>query len=64
VALEGRALGEEDLEEGLIRDVAAVRQDFEIRDHGGREAQRDRLERGFELNEILALGGSRQLGHR
>ena len=57
-------VGEEHLEEGLIGDVAAVRQYLEIRDHGGREAQRDRLERGFELNEILALGGSRQLGHR
>jgi hypothetical protein len=38
----------------LSRRFASV---FEIPGHRGREARRDRLERGFELNEFPALGG-------
>jgi len=39
LALARQALGQEDLEQRLVRNVAPIRQYFEILNHGDREAQ-------------------------
>src|SRR6266436_5530497 len=58
LAFPRQALGQEHLEQRLIRNVAAIRQYFEILNHGDRESQRYRLQRRFEVNEFLALSRS------
>jgi len=55
LALALQALGQENLEQGLIRNIAPVGEYFEILDHGDRKPQRDRPQRRFELHEFPAL---------